>query len=118
MYDRGKYMNKYFLIAKKMKNFIHSLDNMIVSIPNKDRIIKERIYNTSYDILYYIYLANYGDDKKEYYRKILSLVSMLDFYLERCLKCKYISMKMCENKSHELLTITKMIYGWIKYESK
>ena len=43
---------------------------------------------------------------------------MIDFYIERCLKSKYINNKVCEKMSKDLLKITKMIYGWIKSESK
>ena len=107
-------MNNNFLIVKNMKLFINNLDDII--IPNRDRILKDRLYNTSYDILYYLNLANY-DSKKEYSKIILSNISMLDFYLERCLKNKYITSKVCERKSNELLRITKMIYGWLKSES-
>ena len=39
---------------------------------------------------------------------------MLDFYLERSLKNKYISEKVCQKKCNELLTITKLVLGWIK----
>ena len=81
-------MNNNFLIIKNMKLFINNLDDII--IPNRDRPLKDRLYNTSYDILYYLNLANYGD-KKEYGNIILSNISMLDFYLERCLKNKYIN---------------------------
>ena len=70
-------------------------------------------------MLYLVYRCNYNSNKKEeYYKDILSNISMLDFYLERCLKNKYISSKSCEKLSKDLLKITKMIYGWIKSESK
>lgn len=108
-----------FMIVKNIKSFIYSLDNIIINIPNRDRIIKDRLYNTSYNILYLVYRCNYNsDNKKEYYKDILSNISMLDFYLERCLKNKYINSKICEKLSNNLLRITKMIYGWIKNESK
>lgn len=106
-------MNDNFLIIKNMKLFINSLDDIVSIIPNRDRILKNRIYNTSYDILYYLNLANYGE-KIEYKSILLSNISMLDFYFERCLKNKYITSKLCEKKSNELLRITKMIYGWIR----
>ena len=100
-----------------MKLFINNLDDMVSVIPNRDRVLKDRLYNTSYDILYYLNLANLSN-KKEYGKYILSNISMLDFYLERCLKNKYITSRMCEKKANELLRITKMVYGWLKNESK
>lgn len=108
-----------FKIVKNIKLFIYSLDNIVINIPNKDRVIKEKLYNTSYDILYLVYRCNYkSENKNEYYKDILSNISMLDFYLERCLKNKYINNKVCEKLSNNLLIIMKMIYGWIKSESK
>ena len=108
-----------FKIVKNIKLFIYSLDNIVINIPNKDKVIKEKLYNTSYDILYLVYRCNYkSENKNEYYKDILSNISKLDFYLERCLKNKYINNKVCEKLSNNLLIIMKMIYGWIKSESK
>ena len=95
-----------------MKLFINSLDDMVSVIPNRDQIIKTKIYDTSYDILYYLNLTNYSRNK-EYISIILTNISMLDFYLERCLKKKYITSKVCEKKANELLRMTKMVYGWL-----
>lgn len=112
-------MNNDFVIIKNIKLFIYSLDGIVVNIPNRDKVIKDRLYNTSYDILYLVYRCNFNsENKEEYYKDILSNISMIDFYLERCLKCKYINNKVCEKMSKDLLKITKMIYGWIKSENK
>jgi len=110
-------MKDNFIIIKNMKLFINSLDDIVGVIPNRDRILKDRLYNTSYDTLYYLNLANFNK-KEEYGKIILCNISMIDFYLERCLKNKYITSRLCERKSTELLRITKMIYGWLKSESK
>lgn len=108
-----------FAIVKNMKLFIFNLDDMVINIPNRDKIIKDRLYNTSYDVLYLVYKCNYNSEKKEeYYKEILSNISMIDFYLERCLKNKYINDKTCNKMNRDLLKITKMMYGWIKSESK
>ena len=103
-----------FLIVKNMKQFIMSLDNIIINYPRKENVIKDRLLNDSLDILYLIYEANYSKNRRNIQIKILSKISMLDFYLERSLKNKYISEKECLKKSNQLLTITKMIHGWIK----
>lgn len=110
-------MKDNFLIIKNMKLFINSLDEVVNVIPNRDRLLKDKLYNTSYDILYYLNIANLGY-KKEYGSIIIANISMLDFYLERCLKNKYITSRVCEKKSGELLKITKMVHGWLKSEGK
>ena len=108
-----------FMIMKNIKLFIYSLDGIAVNIPNKEKILKDRLYNDSYMILYLVYRCNYNsNNKREYYKDILSNISMLDFYLEKCLKNKYINSRTCEKLSNELLRITKMIYGWVKSEGR
>lgn len=107
------------MIINNIKLFIYSLDGIVVNIPNKDKILKDGLYNDSYMILYLVYRCNYNsNNKREYYKDILSNISMLDFYLERCLNNKYINSRTCEKLSNELLRITKMIYGWVKSESR
>jgi len=104
-----------FLIVKYMKQFILSLDEIVINYPNKEMVIKNRLHSDSLDILEYIYQANIEEelDKKKYYQnKILSKISMLDFYLEKSYKKKYISEKLCQKKSNELLHLSKMVYQW------
>ena len=61
-----------FKIVKNIKLFIYSLDNIVINIPNKDKVIKEKLYNTSYDILYLVYRCNYkSENKNEYYKDIV-----------------------------------------------
>ena len=52
-----------FLISKYMKEFINNIDKIIINIPNKERVIKDKLYITSYNILYLIYKANYTSNK-------------------------------------------------------
>lgn len=107
-------MNSEFLIVKNMKLFINSLDNVILVIPNRDRVLKERMFNTCYDVLEILYRCNYSENKNPYMKDILSKINMIDFYLERCLKKKYITVKEVDKKAGELLRITKMVYGWVR----
>lgn len=71
----------------------------------------------SLDILEMIYIANI-DNNKELKIKILSKLSMLDFYLERSYKNNIISEKVLKKYSNKLASITKLIYGWLRSESK
>lgn len=68
-------MHNDFLIVKNMKNFIMSLDNIVINYPRKENVIKDRLYNDSLDILYLIYLANNSKDRKNIQIKILSKIS-------------------------------------------
>lgn len=101
-----------------MKSFINSIDDLVVNFPRKDFVIKDRIINDSLDILEMIYSANLGIDDKDIKIKILSKLSMLDFYFERSYKNNIISEKVCKKKACELEKISKLIYGWIRSESK
>lgn len=107
-------MYNNFRLINNFKKFIISLDLFFINFPKKEKILKDRFYTCSYDILEMIYYTNFLENKKDNQMKILSKINMLDFYLERSYKLKYISEKQCLNKSNELLNITKMIYSWIK----
>ena len=41
---------------------------------------------------------------------------MLDFYLEKSYKRKYINKKLLEKKLYDLISITKILYGWKNYD--
>ena len=82
-----------FRIVNNMKKFILSLDNILINFPKKAKVLK---------------------DKREWQQIIISKMSMLDFYFEEAFRKEYISEKQCKNKCNELLSITKMLYGWIK----
>ena len=103
-----------FRIVNNMKKFILSLDNILINFPKKEKILKDKIKKTSYEILELIYLTNLKEEKREWQQIIISKISMLDFYFEEAFRKEYISEKQCKNKCNELLSITKMLYGWIK----
>lgn len=103
-------MNNNFKIELKLKDFILDLDGILINFPKREYILKDKIEKTSLDILELIFLVNNTLDKS-YLDIILSKISMLDFYLEKSYKKKYISKKLLERKIYELTTITKMIYG-------
>lgn len=104
-----------FLIVKYMKQFILSLDEIIINYPNKEMVIKNRLHSDSLDILECIYKANNEENlekKQDLQNIILTKINMLDFYLEKSYKKKYISEKLCQKKSNELIKLSKMVYQW------
>lgn len=111
-------MNDRFLIVKYIKEFIISIDELVINFPRKEFTIKDRIINDSLDILELVYIANSSDNNHDIKVKVLSKLSMLDFYFEKSYKNKIISEKVCKKKCNELNKITKLIYGWIRSDSE
>lgn len=116
-----QYHSEKFLIVKNIKKFILGIEIILVNFPKKEYINKDLIYKDSLKVLELVYIANNLDDlekKKNIQIKILSKINMLDFYIERAYKKKYISERQCLNKINELEEINKMIYSWIRNERK
>ena len=110
-------MNNKFLLANDIKNFILSLDSILINYPKKDIIIKKRIINTSFELLELVYLANNKIDNKENIKyECLSKISMIDFYFEYSYKKNYISLKNLNTYIFNLTKINKMLHGWINNE--
>ena len=110
-------MNNKFLLANEIKNFILSLDSILINYPKKDIIIKKRIINTSFELLELVYLANNKIDNKENIKyECLSKISMIDFYFEYSYKKNYISLKNLNTYIFNLTKIKKMLHGWINNE--
>lgn len=114
-------MDNDFIILNKIKTFIYSIDNIVINYPKKEMVIKNKLVSDSLEVLELVYKANYTKDierKREIQIDILSKISMLDFYLEKSYKNKYISQNECIKKCNQLNKIVKMIYGWIKSGNK
>ena len=107
--------NNNFRVIREMKDFILSLDKVVVNFPRSERVLRDNIYNDSYEALRNIVLANLLDSDKGYIqKKVIASLSMIDFYFEFSLKKKYISEKQCVYFCRKLQSISKMTYGWIK----
>jgi hypothetical protein len=109
-------MKSEFRIIVLMKNFIFDLNNLLKTFPKNERILTDNIKKESFKCLELIFFANNISDRENVQKKIISKISMLDFYLEYAFKMKYISQKQATKKSHELNAITKMLYGWLNNE--
>lgn len=113
--------NKEFKLIIKLKEYILSLEKVLVHIPNKDYYNKQAMREYVDNILYLVFLANTCEDKiyKEKIKyEVIAKLKMLNFYLERYYLLKYISKKEVMINSSKIEELTKMTYGWIKYDRK
>lgn len=111
-----QYQTEKFLIVKNIKKFILDLEKILVNFPRKEFLTKDKIYSDALSVLELTYNANEVKDlneKRKIQIKIIVKLNMLDFYMERAYKNRYISEKQCVNKCAELNNISKMVYKWI-----
>lgn len=106
--------NDRFKIVNNIKLFIKYIDKIIINYPRSSFNLKNRLESTSYELLELVFLTNIVEDRKFYQRKIISKISMLDFYLELSYDKRYISLKVFNKGINMLNTMRKMIFGWIK----
>ena len=87
---------------------------------NKYKITKNNIIDSNYKLLYYLYYTNTLERPKRIYiqRKMLVEVKLLDYYYYKLYTYKEISKDKYISISKKYITITKLIYGWIKSESR
>ena len=107
-------MNNDFKLIILVKDYILSLEDLLINIPNAMRAYLD-------EILYLVYLINNHRDKNikiNLKYVLLSKVGMLNFYIERYHKLKYISKKQVFYNAKKIEEITKVIYGWIRSNDK
>ena len=109
-------MKDNFRLIISIKRLISYLDKIIVNFPNNEKVLKDKINNTLYDILELTYLANELNDRKTLQKRIIVKIKMLDFYFKVSCDKKYLSYKKYSKVSNHLLNILKGLYGWIRYE--
>lgn len=99
-----------------MKLYILSLDKYLDNFPRKERELKNKIINNSFEILELIYLTNLIDNKECNQKKIIAKLNVLDFCFEKSFKNKYLSEKQFNKVVNDLTKISKMVFGWMKNE--
>ena len=102
----------YFLFLYEIPAEYYSL------IPETEKVLKDKISNTYYEVLELIYFSNLLDVKERivYQKRIISKIKMIDFYFKIACDKKYISYKKYLKIGKFLLNIIKQLYGWIRYE--
>jgi len=111
-------MNDKLIIIKEYKLFINRYDKFIYNLDNKYKDIKTRVISTVYSILEDIYYCNLlpVNKRKNYQLKIISKIKILDFYFSKLYLNKVILEKHYIDISKNLVTILKLILGWIKWK--
>ena len=110
-------MVENFKIINNLKKTILYLDKIIINFPGNEKVLKDKITSTMYDILELTYMASeFKEKRKEYQVNIIVKIKMIDFYLKIANDKKYISYKKYQKVSNHLLEFLKQIYGWIKNE--
>lgn len=108
-------MQDKFLISNKVKKTIIYIEKMTDNYPKTECVLKNKIIDTSYELLKYIYEANIYKEEK-YMKKIIVEIRMLEFYIKKSYAKKLISIKKYEVIGNHLLEINKMVNSWILSE--
>lgn len=107
----------------KVINFIRELiiyiDKYLNNFPKKDIEIKNRIKDSSYELLELAYKANIAkENKMQYINDIIAKIKVLDFLINLCYDKEIINMKRYTKFGQKLDDILKYSIGWKKLISK
>lgn len=111
--------NNKLIVIRKVKEFCLDIDKLVINFPKKEFVIKEKILVDSLNILEDVIYINYVKVRSnvvEYKFKLLTKISMLDFYFEYLFKKNIINQKVFNKLGKELNEISRLIYGWLKDE--
>ena len=57
-------MKYRFVIVKRIKEFIFSIDSLVINFPRREFVVKNKLLSDSFDVLELIYIAN-GNKSKD-----------------------------------------------------
>ena len=109
-------MEDKLILLKEYKLFINRYEKLVINLNNSYKDIKTRIINTMYNILEDIYYTNLLEvnKRKNYQRKIIVKIKMLDYYFYKLYKDNIILEIKYNKINNNLLTILKLVLGWMK----
>lgn len=108
-------VHENLIIARSARKTLRYIEKNTENFHNKYIVLRNKIIDSCYKILEWIYRANIFQeisDKKE----IIVQIQMLNFYLEEALRKDIITSKKFLKYSAHLLELDKMIRAWFKYE--
>ena len=105
-----------FKIINFIRELILYIDKNLDNFPKKDIELKNRIRNTSYDLLEMAYIANTTQDLEykttKLIEKIIAKVKIIDFLLNICYDKQIINSKKYVKFGERLDDIIKYTTGW------
>ncbi len=114
MYEKYK-IHENLIIARQARKTLRFIEKNTENFPNKYFVLKNKIIESCYKVLEWIYRANIFqdiNDKKE----TCVQIQMLNFYLEEALKKDVLTNKKFLSYSGHLLDLDKIVRSWFKYE--
>ncbi len=113
----SKIKEEKFKVIQFIRELIVYIDRNLDNFPKKDIEIKNRLRNSSYDLLNLAYLANITknkDKKTELLEEIISKIKVIDFLLNLCYDKEIINSKKYVKFGNKMDDILKYTLGWIK----
>ena len=108
-------VHENLIIARTARKTLRYIEKNTENFPNKYSVLKNRIIESCYNILEWIYRANVMQDidsKKE----IIVQIQMLNFYLEEAMRKEILSSKKFLKYIEHLIELDKMTRAWFLYE--
>ncbi len=106
-----------FKVIQYIRELIINIDTNLDNFPKKDIELKNRIRNTSYDILELAYEANTAREKEEKISllyKLIAKLKIIDFLINLCYEKEIINNKRFLKFGERIDDISKFTNGWIK----
>lgn len=106
-----------FKIIQFIREFILYIDNHLDNFPKKDIELKNRIRNSSYDLLELAYKANVTTNnnyRKNLLEELIAKIKVIDFLLNICYERQIINSKRYVKFGEKMDDILKYTLGWIK----
>lgn len=110
-----------FRIINFIRELLLVIDKELSNFPKKDIELKNRIRNTSYDLLELSYEANItsnAKNKEVLLEKMIAKIKVLDFLLNLCYDKMIINHKKYIKFGEKIDDIIKYTIGWLKSLNK